>query len=61
MATTSAQAPTWRQEISPYQWAVLVATTLGWALDGFDSSLFTQIAGPATTERPMSTPPSASG
>jgi MFS family permease len=47
---TSAQAPTWRQEISPYQWAVLVATTLGWALDGFDSSLFTQIAGPATTD-----------
>ena len=30
--------------------AVLVATTLGWALDGFDYSLFTQVAGPATTE-----------
>ena len=36
--------------ISRYQWSVLIATTLGWALDGFDYSLFTQVAGPATTE-----------
>ncbi|WP_433274901.1 MFS transporter [Pseudonocardia xinjiangensis] len=43
-------ARTWRHEISRYQWAVLVATTMGWALDGFDSSLFTQVAGPATTD-----------
>jgi MFS family permease len=50
MATVSAGASTWRREISPYQWSVLLATTLGWALDGFDSSLFTQTAGPATTE-----------
>lgn len=35
---------------SRYQWAVLVATTLGWALDGFDYSLFTQVVGPATAE-----------
>jgi MFS family permease len=50
MATVSAGASSWRTEISPYQWSVLVATTLGWALDGFDSSLFTQTAGPATTD-----------
>ncbi len=36
--------------ISRYQWSVLIATTLGWALDGFDYSLFTQVAGPATAE-----------
>ena len=40
----------WHSGISRYQWSVLVATTLGWALDGFDYSLFTQVAGPATTE-----------
>jgi MFS family permease len=40
----------WHSGISRYQWNVLVATTLGWALDGFDYSLFTQVAGPATTE-----------
>lgn len=50
MAASSAGAPSWRTEISRYQWAVLFATTLGWALDGFDSSLFTQIAGPASTD-----------
>ncbi len=43
-------ASTWHGGISRYQWSVLVATTLGWALDGFDYSLFTQVAGPATTE-----------
>ncbi len=42
--------PAWHSGISRYQWSVLVATTLGWALDGFDYSLFTQVAGPATTE-----------
>ena len=46
-ASPGARMP-WRHEISRYQWAVLVATTMGWALDGFDSSLFTQVAGPAT-------------
>lgn len=50
MATRSAAAPSWRTDISRYQWAVLFATTLGWALDGFDFSLFTQIAGPASTD-----------
>ena len=40
----------WHREISRYQWSVLVATTLGWALDGFDYSLFTQVAGPATAD-----------
>lgn len=38
-----------RHEISPYQWAVLAAAGLGWALDGFDFTLFTQVAGPAST------------
>ena len=50
MAAISAGAPTWRQEITRYQWVVLFATTMGWALDGFDSSLFTLVAGPATTD-----------
>jgi hypothetical protein len=40
MAAISAGAPTWRQKIARYQWVVLFATTMGWALDGFDSSLF---------------------
>ncbi|MCU1660802.1 MAG: major facilitator superfamily 1 [Pseudonocardia sp.] len=50
MAVASPGALGWRHEISHYQWAVLVATTMGWALDGFDSSLFTQVAAPATTD-----------
>ncbi|GGJ59839.1 MFS transporter [Streptomyces brasiliensis] len=50
MAAPASSARPWRAEISRYQWAVLFATTLGWALDGFDSSLFTQVAGPATTD-----------
>jgi MFS family permease len=50
MAVASPGALGWRHEISRYQWAVLVATTMGWALDGFDSSLFTQVAAPATTD-----------
>ncbi|WP_433288051.1 MFS transporter [Pseudonocardia sp. CA-142604] len=50
MAVARPGAHSWRHEISRYQWAVLVATTMGWALDGFDSSLFTQVAGPATTD-----------
>jgi MFS family permease len=48
-APTGAQEK-WHSGISRYQWSVLVATTLGWGLDGFDYSLFTQVAGPATTE-----------
>lgn len=40
----------WHHDITRYQWAVLAATTLGWALDGFDYTLFTQVAGPATAE-----------
>ncbi|MEU3986409.1 MFS transporter [Streptomyces sp. NPDC026672] len=50
MAAPSTGARPWRQEITRYQWAVLFATTLGWALDGFDSSLFTQVAAPATAD-----------
>jgi MFS family permease len=50
MTAVSPDSPSWRTEISTYQWSVLFATTLGWALDGFDSSLFTQVAGPATTD-----------
>ncbi|QDO25649.1 MFS transporter [Streptomyces sp. S1A1-8] len=50
MAAPSTSARPWREEISKYQWAVLFATTLGWALDGFDSSLFTQVAAPATAD-----------
>lgn len=38
-----------RHEISRYQWAVLAAAGLGWALDGFDFTLFSQVAGPAST------------
>ena len=49
MAASTART-SWREEISPYQWSVLVATTLGWALDGFDFSLFTQVVGPATAD-----------
>lgn len=51
MAVTSPPgASTWRQEITRAQWVVLVATTLGWALDGLDSSLFTLVVGPATSD-----------
>ena len=50
MAAFSAGVPAWRQEITHYQWVVLFATTMGWALDGFDSSLFTLVAGPATAD-----------
>jgi MFS family permease len=47
--TAGARTP-WHREITRYQWSVLLATTLGWALDGFDYSLFTQVAGPATAD-----------
>jgi MFS family permease len=57
----SATTASWRAEISPYQWSVLVATTLGWALDGFDFSLFTQVAGPASADLLGHPSPFASG
>lgn len=50
MAATSTSTRTWRAEITALQWIVLVATTLGWALDGFDLNLFSLIVGPATTD-----------
>ena len=59
MAT--ATGVSWRTEITPYQWSVLFATTLGWALDGFDSSLFTQVVGPATADLLGHPSPFASG
>lgn len=49
-STTSPGATSWRQEITRAQWLVLTATTLGWGLDGLDSSLFTLVVGPATAE-----------
>ena len=49
-AVTARSNTPWHREISRYQWSVLLATTLGWALDGFDYSLFTQVAGPATAD-----------
>jgi MFS family permease len=49
-AATDAPGVPWHRDISRYQWSVLLATTLGWALDGFDYSLFTQVAGPAVAE-----------
>lgn len=49
-ATPTDAEANWHSGVTRYQWSVLVATTLGWALDGFDYSLFTQVAGPATTE-----------
>lgn len=48
--TTSPGATSWRQEISRYQWIVLLATTFGWGLDGLDASLFTLVVGPATED-----------
>lgn len=47
-ASTTPPATSWRQEITRTQWVVLAATTLGWALDGLDSSLFTLVVGQAT-------------
>jgi MFS family permease len=58
---TSVTTTPWRAQISPYQWSVLFATTLGWALDGFDFSLFTQVAGPATADLLRHPSPFASG
>ena len=49
-AVTARSNTPWHREISRYEWSVLLATTLGWALDGFDYSLFTQVAGPATAD-----------
>lgn len=49
MTVDDRRAPVLRG-ITRYQWAVLASTTLGWALDGFDYSLFAQVAGPATAE-----------
>lgn len=48
--TVSKSTQPWHRDISRYQWSVLAATTLGWALDGFDYSLFTQVVGPATAD-----------
>ncbi|MGW0997233.1 MFS transporter [Streptomyces sp. NPDC002523] len=43
-------APSWRSTITRVQWLVLAGTTMGWALDGFASSLYSLILGPAMTE-----------
>ena len=40
----------WRAEVTRYQWLVLVATLLGWGLDGFDGNLYALVVGPAVTE-----------
>src|SRR5688572_2991737 len=40
----------WRHEITSHQWLTLTSTTLGWALDGFASSLFALILAPAMIE-----------
>lgn len=48
--TSTARAPRWHHEITRAQWTVLAATTLGWALDGLDSSLFTLVVGQSTGE-----------
>ena len=40
----------WRQDITRYQWMVLLVTTLGWGLDGFDGVLYTLVLGPSVTE-----------
>ncbi|GAB2596678.1 MFS transporter [Microlunatus antarcticus] len=49
-APTAPAGPGWRHEITRAQWMVLAATTLGWALDGLDSSLFTLVVGQTTGE-----------
>ncbi len=49
----------WYQELTPYQWRVLVCTCLGWALDIMDGYLYAIILFPAmsdllqTTESPV--------
>ncbi|HKH84609.1 MAG TPA: MFS transporter [Gemmatimonadales bacterium] len=40
----------WLQDITRYQWMVLLVTTLGWGLDGFDGVLYTLVLGPSVTE-----------
>jgi MFS family permease len=45
-----APATGWRAEISRYQWLVLLATLLGWGLDGFDGNLYALVVGPAVSE-----------
>lgn len=40
----------WRRDITRYQWMVLLVTTLGWGLDGFDGVLYALVIGPAMTD-----------
>jgi len=46
------------RSITRYQWLVLIGTTLGWGLEGYDASLYALIVGPAVTELlgPAATP-----
>jgi MFS family permease len=42
--------PKWHQEITPYQWRVLICACLGWALDIMDGYLYAIILFPAMSE-----------
>ncbi len=42
--------PKWYQELTPYQWRVLVCACLGWALDIMDGYLYAIILFPAMSE-----------
>ena len=42
--------PKWYQELTPYQWRVLVCACLGWALDIMDGYLYAIILFPAMSD-----------
>jgi len=42
--------PKWYQEITPYQWRVLICACLGWALDIMDGYLYAIVLFPAMSE-----------
>lgn len=54
----TSEKTSWRDEITRYQWLVLLVTTLGWGLDGFDGVLYALVIGPAMEDLLVNPDPS---
>jgi MFS family permease len=50
MALGPTMEPKWHQELTPYQWRVLLCACLGWALDIMDGYLYAIILFPAMSD-----------
>jgi MFS family permease len=44
------RSPSWRSDVSPYQWLVLLVAWLGWVFDSMDSTIYALVLQPALRE-----------